>query len=76
MAVFFAPLGAGFLGWALSRACVVGPVAMAGECWLETSARRYRAMGRGAVFRLYIRNFWSEILHHRPKDTDHLDVRI
>jgi hypothetical protein len=54
----------------------VGPVAMAGECWLETSARRYRAMGRGAVFRLYIRNFWSEILHHRPKDTDHLDVRI
>jgi len=58
------------------RLVAVGPVAMAGECWLETSARRYRAMGRGAVFRLYIRNFWSEILHHRPKDTDHLDVRI
>jgi len=58
------------------RLVAVGPVAMAGECWLQTSARRYRAMGRGAVFRLYIRNFWSEILHHRPKDTDHLDVRI
>jgi glycosyltransferase involved in cell wall biosynthesis len=54
----------------------VGPVAMAGECWLETSARRYRAMGKAAVFRLYVRNFWSEIFHHRPKDTDHLDVRI
>jgi glycosyltransferase involved in cell wall biosynthesis len=58
------------------RLVAVGPVAMAGECWLETSARRYRAMGRGAVFRLYIRNFWSEILHNRPKDIDHLDVRI
>ena len=26
----------------------VGPVALAGECWLYTSARRYRAMGTGA----------------------------
>jgi glycosyltransferase involved in cell wall biosynthesis len=58
------------------RLVAVGPVAMAGECWLGTSARRYRAMGKGAVFRLYVRNFWSEIVHHRPKDTDHLDVRI
>jgi glycosyltransferase involved in cell wall biosynthesis len=58
------------------RLVSVGPVAMAGECWLETSARRYRAMGKRAVFRLYVRNFWSEIVHHRPKDTDHLDVRI
>jgi glycosyltransferase involved in cell wall biosynthesis len=58
------------------RLVTVGPVAMAGECWLETSARRYRAMGKRAVFSLYIRNFWSEIVHHRPKDTDHLDVRI
>ena len=54
----------------------VGPVAMAGECWLMTSARRYRAMGKGAVFRLYFRNFVSEIVHHKPKDRDHLDVRI
>ena len=54
----------------------VGPVAMAGECWLFTSARRYRAMGKGQVFRLYVRNFWSEIIHHRPKDEQHQDVRI
>ena len=36
-----------------------------------TSARRYVAMGKGAVFRLYVRNFTSELLHHRPKDTTH-----
>lgn len=58
------------------RLVAVGPVALAGECWLYTSARRYRAMGTGAVFRLYIRNFWSEIIHHRPKDDEHMDVRI
>jgi len=28
------------------------------------------------VFRLYVRNFVSELLHHRPKDTAHVDVRI
>jgi glycosyltransferase involved in cell wall biosynthesis len=54
----------------------VGRVAMAGECWLFTSARRYRAMGRGQVFRLYVRNFWSEIIRHRPHDDEHQDVRI
>jgi glycosyltransferase involved in cell wall biosynthesis len=53
----------------------VGPVTMAGECWLFTSARRYRAMGKGRVFRLYVRNFWSEIIHHRPKDETYRDVR-
>lgn len=58
------------------RLVAVGPVALAGECWLYTSARRYRAMGTGAVFRLYVRNFWSEIIHHRPKDDQHMDVRI
>jgi GT2 family glycosyltransferase len=57
------------------RLVAVGPVVMAGECWLFTSARRYKAMGKGQVFRLYFRNFWSEILHHRPKDRQHLDVR-
>ena len=46
------------------------------DCYLYTSARRYVAMGKGAVFRLYVRNFTSELLHHRPKDTTHLDVRI
>lgn len=60
------------LGRRLVRA---GPVHLASECWLHTSARRYRAMGRGRVFRLYVRNFWSEILHHRPADRTHVDVR-
>ena len=41
-----------------------------------TSARRYVAMGKGTVIRLYVRNFTSELLHHRPKDTVHIDVRI
>src|SRR4029453_7275122 len=46
----------------------VGEVGLFHDCWLYTSARRYRAMGRGAVFRLYVRNFTSEVLYHRPKD--------
>ena len=58
------------------RLVAVGPVAMAGDCWLFTSARRYRAMGKSQVFRLYVRNFWSEVIHHRPKDERHQDVRI
>jgi hypothetical protein len=33
-------------------------------------------MGKREVFRLYIRNFVSELLHHRPKDTAHMDIRI
>jgi hypothetical protein len=41
-----------------------------------TSARRFVAMGTGAVVRLYVRNFTSEILFHRPKDTSHVDVRL
>ena len=53
-----------------------GKVALFHDCFLYTSARRYVAMGKGAVFRLYIRNFTSELLHHRPKDTTHVDVRI
>jgi glycosyltransferase involved in cell wall biosynthesis len=58
------------------RLTAVGLVRVELHCWLWTSARRYRAMGRGAVFRLYVRNFWSEILRHRPADTNHQDVRI
>ena len=53
----------------------VGKVGLFHDCWIYTSARRYVAMGKGAVFRLYVRNFTSELLHHRPKDTSHLDVR-
>jgi hypothetical protein len=32
-------------------------------------------MGKGTVFRLYVRNFTSELLYHRPKDATHVDVR-
>jgi glycosyltransferase involved in cell wall biosynthesis len=53
----------------------VGPVELRLDCYLYTSARRYNAMGKGAVFRLYVRNFVSEILHHRPKDRTYVDVR-
>lgn len=60
------------VGRRLSR---VGNVELRNDCFVYTSARRYNAMGKGAVFNLYVRNFWSELLHHRPKDTAHLDVR-
>jgi len=58
------------------RLYAIGKVALVRECFVYTSARRYVAMGKGAVFRLYVRNFTSELLHHRPKDTTHVDVRI
>jgi glycosyltransferase involved in cell wall biosynthesis len=54
----------------------VGKVALFQDCWLYTSARRYVAMGKGTVIRLYVRNFVSELLHHRPKDATHIDVRL
>ncbi len=57
------------------RLTAIGRVDVASDCWVWTSARRYRAMGKGTVFKLYVRNFWSEILRHRPADADHLDVR-
>jgi glycosyltransferase involved in cell wall biosynthesis len=57
------------------RLFAVGAVELGYDCFLYTSARRYNAMGKGAVFRLYVRNFVSEILHHRPKDIEHVDVR-
>ena len=57
------------------RLTPIGDVALSSDCWVWTSARRYRAMGKAAVFNLYVRNFWSEILRHRPADRDHLDVR-
>jgi glycosyltransferase involved in cell wall biosynthesis len=58
------------------RLFAIGRVELFYDCYLYTSARRYVAMGNGAVFRLYVRNFTSELLHHRPKDTSHVDVRI
>jgi len=57
------------------RLSKVGHVALAYDCLVETSARRYRAMGKRAVFALYVRNFWSELLRHRPADASHLDIR-
>jgi glycosyltransferase involved in cell wall biosynthesis len=57
------------------RLTPLGNVALSSDCWVWTSARRYHAMGKRAVFGLYVRNFWSEILRHRPANSDHLDVR-
>jgi glycosyltransferase involved in cell wall biosynthesis len=58
------------------RLTAIGRVAMCHDCWVWTSARRYVAMGKRKVFGLYVRNFWSEILRHRPADREHLDVRV
>jgi glycosyltransferase involved in cell wall biosynthesis len=58
------------------RLTPVGDIAIRSDCWVWTSARRYRAMGKRKVFGLYIRNFWSEIVRHRPADSEHLDVRV
>jgi glycosyltransferase involved in cell wall biosynthesis len=57
------------------RLTPLGRVAIRRDCWVWTSARRYRAMGKLKVFGLYVRNFWSEILRQRPADREHLDVR-
>lgn len=58
------------------RLFAIGKVGLFHDCYLHTSARRYVAMGKAAVFRLYVRNFTSELLRHRPKDATHADVRI
>lgn len=57
------------------RLFAAGPVVLRYDCFVYTSARRYNAMGKGAVFRLYVRNFVSELLYHRPRDRAYLDVR-
>ena len=57
------------------RLAAIGPVELHNDCYLYTSARRYNAMGKGAVFRLYVRNFVSELIRHRPSDTEHVDIR-
>jgi glycosyltransferase involved in cell wall biosynthesis len=58
------------------RLTPVGRIVIRRDCWVWTSARRYRAMGKRQVFGLYVRNFWSEIVRHRPADRDHLDIRV
>lgn len=58
------------------RLHAVGRVVLARECVMSTSARRFRAMGTLAVIRLYTRNFWHELLWHRPADARHQDVRL
>ncbi len=58
------------------RLAAVGTVELNYGCYVYTSARRYKALGRGRIFRVYVRNFWSEIVHHRPKDLVHDDVRL
>lgn len=57
------------------RLAAIGRVAIHPRAYVLTSARRFRAMGTAAVLRLYARNFWSEVLRHRPADRDYLDVR-
>ena len=58
------------------RLTAAGTVDLLESCCIHTSARRYKAMGRGRVFRLYVRNFWWETIHHRPRDVVHEDVRL
>ena len=58
------------------RLTKAGRVDLLLNCPIETSARRYKALGRARVFRLYVRNFWWETIYHRPKDIVHHDVRL
>lgn len=57
------------------RISKAGRVRLRQPCWVFTSARRYKTMGRGKVFGLYVRNFCAEIFFHRPSDATHEDVR-
>jgi glycosyltransferase involved in cell wall biosynthesis len=57
------------------RLSKAGRIRLRHPCYVFTSARRYKTMGRGRVFRLYVRNFCAEIFFHRPSDTTHEDVR-
>jgi glycosyltransferase involved in cell wall biosynthesis len=58
------------------RLTAVGTVDLNNHCYIYTSARRYKALGRAKVFRLYVRNFWWETVHHKPKDIVHEDIRL
>mgnify|MGYP003353556427 FL=1 len=53
----------------------IGKVSLFLDCYLHASARRYVALGKWAVIRLYVRNFVSEVVRHRPSDVRHVDVR-
>jgi glycosyltransferase involved in cell wall biosynthesis len=57
------------------RIAKAGRVRLRQACWVFTSARRYKTMGRGRVFGLYVRNFCAEIFLHRPSDITHEDIR-
>ena len=57
------------------RLTPLGRIDVCADCWVWTSARRYHAMGTRQVVGLYVRNFWSEILRHRPADVEHVDIR-
>ncbi len=57
------------------RLAAVGLVRLSSACYVHTSARRYRALGRGRVAALYVRNFVSEIIRHQPADDTHQDIR-
>jgi glycosyltransferase involved in cell wall biosynthesis len=57
------------------RLTPLGRVALSSGCWVYTSARRYHALGRLAVFRLYLRNFRSELIRQEPVDRIHTDVQ-
>jgi glycosyltransferase involved in cell wall biosynthesis len=57
------------------RLAAVGEVCLSYRCWTSTSARRYNAQGKWRVLRVYVRNFWSETVRHRPRDLTHEDVR-
>jgi glycosyltransferase involved in cell wall biosynthesis len=57
------------------RLAAIGTVALHSGCRVQTSARRFRAMGTWTVIAVYVRNFWTEILWHRPADHTHRDVR-
>jgi glycosyltransferase involved in cell wall biosynthesis len=45
------------------RLTAAGRVDLLLNCPIETSARRYKALGRANVFRLYVRNFWHETIY-------------
>ena len=51
--------------------CRRSAVELTPECFVYTSARRYKALGKRRGLRLYVRNFWSEIVHHRPDGPEH-----
>ena len=57
------------------RVSKVGRVQLRRRCYVFTSARRYKVLGRGKVFGLYVRNFCAELFLHRPSDTTHEDIR-